>query len=207
MQNMKKRIVITGVLVAVILVFAWGMGGRSAFDYGLTCTRCLNDSHVIERKFLGVTYSTKRTPRGKPTEYFEITGRKCEHVYHKGGFGRSWISWSGSGIGCGSTAEGMVFRDRNQSIKRTFELHQRFGDKELARRTLELIDRWLPADFDWKASRGRSESQDRLLCFSWAFKETESKEEWQRLLDIAEHGTLEELSNQIPQQVRSSKGE
>ena len=203
---MKKRIVITSVVVAAILVLAWGMGGRTAFDYGLTCTRCLDDSHVIERKFLGVTYSTKRTHRGKPSEYFDITGHECEHVYHKGGFGRSWISWSGSGIGCGSTAEGMVFRDRNQAIRRTFELHQRFGNKELAKRTVELIDRWLPADFEWKSARGRSESRDRLLCFSWAFQETESEEGWQRLLDVAEHGTLDDLSNQITQQAGSSNG-
>lgn len=203
---MKKRIVITCVLVTALLVLAWCMGGRTAFDYGLTCTKCLDDSHVVERKFLGVTYSTKRTPRGKPTGYVDITGHECEHVYHKGGFGRSWISWSGSGIGCGSTAEGIAFRDRNQAIRRTFELHRRFGNKELAKRTLELIDQWLPADFEWESARGRSETRDRLLCFSWAFQETKSEEGWQRLLDVAEHGTLEDLSNQITQEAGPSNG-
>ncbi len=197
---MKKRVVIASLVVTVFLVLAWGMGGRTGFDYGLTCTKCLDDSHVIERKLLGVTYSTKTTHRGAPLDYVKIMGHECEHVFHKGGRGRSWISLSGSGIACGMTAEGMVFRDRNGAIRRTFELHQRFGNKELAKRTLKVIDRWLPPDFDWKGARDRSESQDRLLVFSWTFQETESEEGWETLLDVAEHGTMEELSNQITQQ-------
>jgi hypothetical protein len=72
---------------------------------------------------------------------------------------------------------------------------------------LEWIDRMLPPDLDWKALRGRSESRDRMLCFTLAFEETESEEAWQRLLDIAEHGTLVELSNQITQQAGTSDGE
>ncbi len=203
---MKKRIVITSLIVAAILILAWGMGGHTGFDYGLTCTKCLDDSHVIERKFLGVTYSTKTTRRGAPSDYVGIVGHECKHIFHKGGRGRSWISWSGGGIACGMTAEGMVFRDRNQAIRRTFELHRRFRNKDLAKRTLEWIDRMIPPDLDWKASRGRSESQDRMLCFTWAFQETESVEAWQRLLDVAEHGTLVELSNQITQQAGSSNG-
>jgi hypothetical protein len=203
---MKKRILISSIFVAAFLLLAWGMGGRTGFDYGLTCTKCLDDSHVIERKFLGVTYSNKTTRWGAPSDYADITGHECKHVFHKGGCGKSWISWSGSGIGCGMTGEGMVFRDRNQAIRRTFELHQRFGNKALAKRTLDLIDKWLPPDFDWKASRGRSELRDRMLCFSLVFHETESEVAWQRLLDVAEHGTLIELSNQITQQAGTSNG-
>lgn len=197
---MKKRVVIASLVVTAFLVLAWGMGGRTGFDYGLTCTKCLDDSHVIERKFLGVTYSTKTTHRGAPSDYVDIMGQECEHVFHKGGCGRSWITWSGHGIGCGMTAEGMVFRDRNQAIRRTFELYRRLGSKELAKRTLDLIDRLLPPDFDWTASRGLSADRERLLCFGWAFEKTDTEESWKRLLDIAEQGTLEELSKQITQQ-------
>jgi hypothetical protein len=70
-----------------------------------------------------------------------------------------------------------------------------------------LIDRLLPPDFDCKASRGLGEGRDRLLCFVWPFQQTDSEESWKKLLDIAEHGTLEELSNQITQQAAPSDGE
>jgi hypothetical protein len=203
---MKKKTIIYSLLVVVLLVLAWGRGGRTGFDYSLTCTKCLDDSHVMERKFLGVTYSTKRTYQGNPSEYLEIIGRKCEHVYHKGGCGKSWISWYGHGIGCGWTAEGIVFQDRNRAVRRTFSLHQKFRNKELATRTLELIDRLLPPDFDWKATRSYSESRDRLLCFCRAFEQVESVETWQSLLEIAEHGTLLELSNQIKPLEPASEG-
>jgi hypothetical protein len=176
------------------------MGGRTGFDYGLTCTKCLDGSHVMEQKFLGVTYSTKKTHRGNRSGYFEIMGHECKHVYHKGGFGKSSISWYGHGIGCGRTAESLVFQDRNQAIRHTFKLHQRFRNKELAKRTLELVDRLLPPDFDWRATRSDKKFQERLLYFSRAFDQLESVKRWQSLLEIAEHGSLEELSNQIKSQ-------
>lgn len=185
--NMKKRIALISLFVAVLLILAWGMGGRTGFDYSLTCTKCLDSSHVIERKFLGLTYNKTVTPRAKQPGYSEITGHECRHVYHKGGYGRSSISWFGGGIGCGMTAEGMVFRDRNQAVKHTFELYRRLGNKPLAAKTLALIDRLLPPDFDWKASRGRSELLGEMAGFAWVFGETSSEAAWKKLLDETGH--------------------
>jgi hypothetical protein len=55
---MKKQILIYSFLVVILFVLAWGMGGRTGFDYSLTYIKYLDDFHVIEREFLGVTYNT-----------------------------------------------------------------------------------------------------------------------------------------------------
>jgi hypothetical protein len=193
--------------ITVLLVLAWGMGGRTGFDYGLTCTRCLREYHVVERNFLGVTYATSKTLGNTKPDYHAITGHECHHVYRKGGFGRSNISWFGESIRCGRTGEGGAYAYRNEAVRLTFELNKKLRNTKLSLRTLRLIDTLLPPDFDWKESHGRSEGRDKLLCFALAFKQVESEESWVSLLEVAEHGTLQEISNCLTVQTDASSGD
>jgi hypothetical protein len=119
------------------------------YDYGLECTHCLREYHVVEKSCLGITYLKTQTLQfaGYDHEFEEITGKPCEHIYRTSGFGRQTYApfFLGSVEGDGITSEGVIFRYRREALKQAFVLYQRIPNKELALQTFAVIDECLPA--------------------------------------------------------------
>jgi len=194
---MKRRIITLGICGTLLFVAVWYLGGRTTYDYGLNCTKCHKDYHVVERKFLGFTYNTKKTLRQDPPYYATFTGQECDHVFRRGGFGRSTFF----GIGCGITGEGIFFRDRNRALRSAFRLGDQLDAPELAKRTMVVVDSLLPPDIDWmEKPRKTDEEQMMLYLFGAMLEKIEDEDAWRKLLLVAETGTLSDLENFFTQQ-------
>ena len=194
---MKKRIITLGICGTLLFFAVWYLGGRTAYDYGLKCTKCHKDYHVVERKFLGFIYNTKKTLREDPPYYAIFTGQECDHVFRRGGFGRSTIF----GIACGITGEGNFFRERNRALRSVFHLGDQLDAPELAKRTIGVIDSFLPPDVDWlEKPRGNDEEQIMLFLLGAMLEKVENKDAWSKILSVAEAGTLSDFEKFYTQQ-------
>lgn len=207
-EKMKRRLITLGIGGALFITAAWWLGGRSGYDYGLTCTKCLQYQHIVEKKLLGVTYSSTKRLLEDPSYYSEITGHECEHVFHRDGFGRSKYFLGRSIIGCGVTSEGIFFRERNQVVQRVFQLDSELDSPMLSTRTLALVDQLVPPDTNWKAKMSSmDEPAMKLFLLSAKLSKTETEEAWREALAIAETGSVADLENQYTQQVGGAKRE
>src|SRR5688572_26370916 len=112
------RIVLMSLVGLAVLLTLSALSPWAVFDYGYRCTKCLADSHVVERSFIGFIYSKTVTPRGAGSDYERIFGQPCQHVFRKGGCGRR----RGPLISCGETAEGVMFAPRNIAVKACYDL-------------------------------------------------------------------------------------
>jgi len=173
-----KRVAFAAVAVAVGLLI-----GGSTYDYGLRCTKCLLDRHIIERKCFGIPFYRSSTKRTKAADCEGIFNQPCQHVFRTGGFGRSPLF--GGSIGCGVTAEGNFLRYRIQAVVTTYELAKRFGDKQTARDTFAVIDRLMPPDT--RPSEG-AYIPSELMQLSWYLEKVTTREEWLDVLRCATNG-------------------
>ena len=195
-----KRAVWIAFPVILILSVLLLSGGRSTYDYELTCTNCLQDHHVIERKIVGITYSRTSKLTSDPPDYPRIRSSDCDHIFHRGGFGRTRRGVHADGM----TSEGAYFRDRNQLIRQVFRLHRQFEENALANETLDLTNRLLPPDADWsKQSQSLDENRTRLLLLKHSLEEVDSLEQWKELVAVAKSGTIQDLEIRITQQVEA----
>ncbi len=124
-------------------------------DYGLICAKCMETHSMLEGKLFGITFSKKdRGIRSNEigSVYEGLYHTPCNHLFHKGGFGRSTYYWSLHGkffhrgkIACGQTAEGILFRWRDGAVRSTFSAYRRMTNAEMAHETLQFIESKFPA--------------------------------------------------------------
>jgi len=172
----------------MVAVLGFVSFGFSTFDYGWRCTKCLRDSHVIEHQFLGITYWRSSKLRFAGHDLTPITGSPCQHVFRKGGFGRSFGGLFGGGIGCGMTGEGGIFQWRWSSLSAAFELNEQFRNKDLLVETFRVVDTLLPPDATLSFYRtDKAElSLSKLAELSIALEKANSESEWSTALAAAQ---------------------
>ncbi len=183
---MKKLLIAVAILIGV---FFAGLLFQT-YDYGKTCIYCLRDYHVVEEQFCGVTFYRKSKLRdeGYP-RYEEVFGHPCEHVYKTGGFGRSIGGIWGGGIGCGMTAEGVLFRQRKAIIGLSYRLSETTRETAPLITTIELMDIWFPEtllkDFSGDTSLV---SAGQNAAFSWEndLQDVQTVEEWNTVIKNAQ---------------------
>lgn len=148
------RVLVWGGLAAVVGLVV--MSTKQALSYSSVCTRCLATRSGVERSFLGIPYEDKHQPilfryvtverprpakfsEGRQTIYEQIHGQACEHDFARTSFCR----YRAGSIGCNLSGSSEV-RSRIELISGTFAAFERIGDKELAARSCQLIEREYP---------------------------------------------------------------
>ncbi len=123
----------------MLAVLAVIFQGYAVYDYGLVCTRCLYYEHRIQPRLFGVPLwdypsGSREDEYGKI--YAEIFDHPCAHKLKTSGFGyRS---------GCGITAEGNLFSNRNEAVRAAFEAYKRVANRPLAKDSFEIIEHLFP---------------------------------------------------------------
>ncbi|MGJ8650474.1 MAG: hypothetical protein ACSHX4_08950 [Opitutaceae bacterium] len=176
------------ILLVAVIILGIFFGGLlfSTYDYGYTCISCLKDYHIVEDKFAGITYrkNEKLTSEGFK-EYEAVFGSPCVHTFKTGGFGRSFGGLWGDGIGCGSTDEGKLFRERKQILQTAMMLSYHFDDTELFKRTMVLVDEWFPKDmtFDYWEDVTNLERMTKVYEFEEKLRNVETLDQWRSAID------------------------
>jgi hypothetical protein len=145
---MKKQLLRILSFVFVLLILWISVPyGFSNYDYDKRCTRCLREYHVLEKRFVGLTYYKSEELVFAGYDLADFTGTPCVHVYRTDGFGRETFNPIGGGmIADGVTAEGTLFRFRWEALKATFDLYLKTHNKELLKQSMDFIDSILPPD-------------------------------------------------------------
>jgi hypothetical protein len=181
---MKLSKVILCVFAAFILCIAFG--AWTTYDFGLRCTKCLADKHVVEQQLFGLTLSRRSKDRDPAADYERIFGHPCEHVFRKGGFGRGWHSLLGSGIGCGITGEGVLIRPRIEAVSAAYDAEQRLHDRKLTLDTFQLIDTLMPPDIQMRHRHDLPETaQSTTLLLGSFLRRAKTVEQWRAVLAAA----------------------
>jgi hypothetical protein len=174
-------------LLAVAICLA--CGAWTTDDYGLSCAKCLEKKHVVEQRFLGIQLSRRTRDRKPPGDYERVFGHSCEHVFRKGGFGRSRRSIGGSSIGCGTTSEGIFIRPRMQAVAAAYDAEQRLHERDLALETLQLVDTLMPPDFPLERRREMTDVTHSTLWMLGSYLgKVETSGQWRAVLDAARDG-------------------
>ena len=181
---MKPFKVILWLFITFIACIAFG--AWTTYDYGLQCTKCLADKHVVEQQLFGITVS-RRIKDGDPAANYErIFGHPCEHVFRKGDFGRSRHSLLGSGIACGITGEGAFVRPRIEAVSATYDAEHRLHDHDLTLATFQLIDTLMPPDIQMQQRRDLSKTtQSTTFNLGLFLRRAKTGEQWLAVLDAA----------------------
>lgn len=191
-----STIIICLLLLLLVVNFGW-----SSYDYSLQCTKCLADKHVVENCFLGVTYSSSTKDRDPAKDYQRIFGRPCEHLFHKGGFGRS----TAGGVSCGMTSEGIIFSARNSAALAVYAAEERLRDMNLALETFGFIDTRVSPDIKMEHWRRLPENVlPGLFTLSSLLPLAETTEEWRTILHAAQDDFRDVSS--LPAHVRDQFG-
>jgi hypothetical protein len=182
-------------VLVVALVTAFG--GWVVDDYGLRCTKCLETKHVVVQRFLGIPLYKRTQDHKPPGDYERVFGHSCEHVFRKGGFGRTTCSIFGSGIGCGRTGEGMVLAPRISAVGATYEAEKLLHDRELVHETFQLIDSLVPPDSSFERRKELSPIDGvTLMRLAHHLHRVKTAEQWRAVLDAARQGY--EALNKLP---------
>jgi hypothetical protein len=170
--------------IGILVVLVLGFFGSSTYDYGFKCTKCLRDSHVVEKRVFGITYWRSSRLRFEGYDLKPITGSACQHVFRKNGFG--------DGIGCGLTAEGGLFKERWEGLASAFKLNETVRDNTLLRKTLFAADSYLPPDatISYQNSKEGRETLPKLYLLSFLLRKAQNRAEWEAALAQAEAGEL-----------------
>ena len=194
---MKKTIYLIIPLLFIVGVwFLLETGGWLTYDYGLHCTRCLLDRHVIEKRLFGYTVSRRETVRTPAQDYERLFGHPCKHVFRTGGTGSSRGLFLDRGIMCGITAEGAIFSYRLGAMQSVYDVERNFVDNELALRTFKLIDGLLPADATLDDIENLTPDFAGVLSLlARKLYKVSSTEEWRGVLKDAEGGFTSELGD------------
>jgi hypothetical protein len=59
---------------SIALIVCVALGAWTTFDYGLRCTKCLADKHVVEEHFFGIPFFRSATDRYPGADYERIFG-------------------------------------------------------------------------------------------------------------------------------------
>ena len=163
-----------------IALSAWALliCAGNTYDYGLQCTRCLREYHVVQLRLWQIPFYQTKTVQFAGYDLESITGKPCEHIYRRTGFGESWALGL---IGDGMTGEGSFFRMRSYALRDAFKTYQQFPDKELMRKTLNFIDACLPPDASVQ-DRKTYPNQIYLMFLSRSLTDVRSAQDWKAAL-------------------------
>ncbi len=190
---MKNLLAITAVVFGLFLLVLLHFSAKTIYDYGLVCTKCLQDRHIVDYRYFGLTYRKTEKLQEDPTYYQDLMGRECRHVFHKAGFGRQRHGM----IGCGMTAEGIHFRVRNEAVEKTFRLGSKLQAPDLVRQTMTVVDSLLPPDSNWQNREAVSEDDWSKLYLLESILETiADRESWTDFLSAIEGGSLSDYDAQ-----------
>jgi hypothetical protein len=183
------------ILFAVLLVFSaflllillcTGFGAWTTHDYSLNCAKCLKSRHVIEQHFYGIVFSRTTKDVEPAADYERIFGYPCQHIFRKGGFGRSSHSLSRSIIGCGITAEGSLVRPRMEAVSAVYDAERLFHDRDLTLDTFRLIDTLMPADIRMEQRNDlATTARNNLFLLGTSLRNVETVQQWHTVLDLA----------------------
>jgi hypothetical protein len=172
--------------LAIAIVTAVALGAWSTYDYELNCTKCKFHKHVVVERFLGIPFYRSTTEHGSGADYQRIFGQPCQHVFRRGGFGRSSRGLIGGAGGCGITAEGNFLRPRTETVEATFDLEHQIPNKELAVQTFQLIDRFLPPDARMEQrEQFPNASLGNLFQLRMYLFRVQTSEQWRDVLECA----------------------
>ena len=162
-------------LIGLFIVIAVQGFGFSTYDYDLKCTKCLRDYHVVEYKYLGLTYSKTEHLNLEGNDLSQVFGEPCQHIYRKGEYGRQ----IGGLMEDGETAEGQLFSLRWKTIASAFDLYKKFPNKELLRKTFQITDSILPPDatLDYMHNP-KSSNEGFLFLLSHDLEVAKSEKDW-----------------------------
>jgi hypothetical protein len=161
-------------------------GAWTTFDYGLQCTKCLVDKHVVEQHLFGITISRRTEDRDSGADYERVFGHPCQHVFRKGGFGRGSHSLFGSSIGCGITGEGAFVRPRLEAVAATYDAENRLHNHALTVATFGLIDTLMPPEIKMQQRRDLPETaQSTTILLGSFLRRAKTVEQWRAVLDAA----------------------
>lgn len=168
---------------ALAVVLAFLLGAWTTIDYGLRCTKCLTDQHVVEQRFFGITFARSAKARTPPADYERIFGRPCEHVFRKGGFGWGTHGLLGGIIGCGITGEGMFVEPRIIAIRSVYSAEARLHERDLTLASFELVDRLFPADLNLKDRKSLDyTTPSTLVTFASYLEKAQSVDAWRKAI-------------------------
>jgi hypothetical protein len=162
------------------------LGAWTTFDYGLRCTKCLADKHVVEQHLFGITVSRRTKDRDPAADYERVFGHPCQHIFRRGGFGRGSHSLLGSSIGCGMTGEGVFTRPRLEAVSATYDAERRLHDRDLTLATFQVIDTLMPPDIQMQQRRDLPETAQSTTFLLGSFlRRAKTVEQWHAVLDAA----------------------
>jgi hypothetical protein len=194
LRNMKKILCFGGVLALTIAVWlCLETGGWQTYDYGLQCTKCVLDRYIVEKRLFGITIFRRETVQTPARDYERLFGKACDHIFRKGGFGRT------TGILLArSTADGLtadhIFSYRTTAVRVTFDAELRLHDSALALRSFSFIDGLLPADFPVADQKKLNPNFAPILfLFADKLQQVNSTAGWQQILEEAQAGFTNEL--------------
>jgi hypothetical protein len=180
---MKKALKLFVWTLGFIILLDLFISGFSNYDYGLRCTRCLREYHVVENRFCGITYWKMEKLIFPGYNWEEITGTPCQHIYRKGGYGQEKFSLFGAGEHDGMTPEGNLFRPRLQTLQDAFDLYSRFPNKELMRETIADADQCLPADATADFAHDPRNKSGYLVLLAFSLDKAQSEQDWKTALE------------------------
>ena len=193
-------LVLSAFLLLVIACTAFG--AWKGYDYSLNCTRCLKSKHVIEQQFFGVTFSRTSKDMDLSADYERIFGHPCEHIFRKGGFGRTSHSLSRSIVGCGLTGDGSLLRPRLEAVSAVYDAEHLFHDRDLTLDTFRLIDTLMPPDIRMEQRNDLTRAaQSNLFLFGSSLRDVGTAQQWQRVLDAAKKD-FRDTSNRLREETQ-----
>jgi hypothetical protein len=173
-------------LVAVAFAIAFALGAWTKLEYSLQCTNCLLCRRVIDQRFLGVTFCRSTTEQTPPADYRSIFAQQCQHIFRRGGRGKTSGPVFARLVACGMYSEGILIRPRLDAVSVTYDAARRLGDQQLARETFEFINKLMPPDAPNKG--GAANSRELLSQLSQALKSAQTLDDWRRVLQSARKG-------------------
>ncbi len=192
MPWLKRSIIAILCLIALIFLLEF-FGAYTVTYYSAICPKCLQHAYLTVKEYLGFTIYKKtelsqshgglmspaafspQIPSPDPRTYDEIHGKKCDHVFKKGGFGRSeygilLVINHADGI----CMEWTIFSSRIAAVEILYLLYNTYQDKSLALKTYNLIDRACPIDSK------TLKKIDIIHDFTSALNKVQTKEEWEK---------------------------
>lgn len=201
------RVLVWGGVAAVVGLIV--MSTKQTLSYSSVCTHCLATRSGVERSILGIPYENKEQvilylydtaeePRpakfsdGKQTVYDQIHGKACEHDFARMGFCR----YRAGSIGCGGSGRSPEVRSRNELVLGAFRAFERVGDKQLAARSCQLIEREFPLVRPPRTggqnlveeSAERVEQYGRMILLGELLDLVRHEEDWVSVLDYVAGG-------------------
>lgn len=241
MKPNQKKTLKLAIVIPVLLLAVWlcTETGYQRFSIGAICPKCLQRASIREKRIHGVTiYRSIRLdqspgeimssaalgpaqPEVSPALYEQFLGRKCDHVFKRGGFGRTSGFLLGHVHADGIYMESSWFAPRIEAVESLYLAFVNSGSEGLARRTYAIIDTAIPIGNDEHMQEARAllRRQDhlpldqaeqyfpeaarvaremlRLEGLTARLKEIETEQQWLKLLSVIDRDFAPEPASQL----------